>query len=390
MLPFLAEDFPAAILALADGHVFVGQSMGHAGQAVGEVVFNTAMTGYQEILTDPSYCQQIVTLTVPHVGNCGINAEDVESGRIQAAGLVIRDLPPRWSNHRGEQGLGHWLAAAGIVAIAGVDTRQLTRLLRERGAQNGVIVGLQPGEAASKARRDAAVRVARAAPAMSGRDLARVVSTRVPQAWTETAWKPGSGYGQQTDPGFRVVAYDFGIKRNILRLLAERGCAVTVVPAQTPAADVLALRPDGVLLSNGPGDPGATGHAIAAAREIVASGTPTFGICLGHQLAALALGASTFKMAHGHHGVNHPVREVATGRVSITSQNHGFAVDIDTLPANVRVTHLSLFDGSLQGFELTDRPAFFFQGHPEASAGPRDVQPLFDHFIALMQAGQNA
>lgn len=386
MLPSLAEKFPTAILALADGHVFVGQSVGHAGQAVGEVVFNTAMTGYQEILTDPSYRQQIVTLTCPHIGNCGTNREDVESGRIQVAGLVIKDLPRIWSNWRGEQSVSDYLKAEKTVAIAAVDTRQLTRILREHGAQNGAIVGLEKGEAATCERIDTALAAARAAPAIAGMDLARVVSTKTPYGWTETSWTPGKGYGKGGETRYTVVAYDFGVKRNILRLLASRGCDVTVVPAQTPAAKVLAMKPDGVFLSNGPGDPAACDYAVDAVREIVESGTPTFGICLGHQLMALALGGHTFKMTHSHHGVNHPVRSLTDGRVSITSQNHGFAVDTESLPTNAKITYASLFDGTLQGFELTDQPAFCFQGHPEASAGPRDVDRLFDHFVDLMRA----
>ena len=385
MLSSLAGHFPTAILALADGSVFIGESIGATGTTVGEVVFNTALTGYQEILTDPSYRRQIVTLTYPHIGNTGVNAEDVESPHIQAAGLVIRDLPLRYSNHRATQGLAEYLQAAGTVAIAGVDTRQLTRLLRDKGAQNGAIVGLAAGEAATPERMEAALAAARAAPSMAGLDLAREVSTERPYDWNQTVWVQGAGYGTQAAPRFKVVAYDFGVKHNILRMLATRGCQITVVPAQTPAAEVLAMRPDGVFLSNGPGDPEPCDYAIAATREIVASSTPTFGICLGHQIMALAAGAQTFKMANSHHGTNHPVRDLDNGRVSITSQNHGFAVDKDTLPANVRATHLSLFDGTLQGFEYKDQPAFCFQGHPEASSGPQDIGYLFDRFIDRME-----
>ncbi|HMN22203.1 MAG TPA: glutamine-hydrolyzing carbamoyl-phosphate synthase small subunit [Ottowia sp.] len=386
MLSSLAGKFPTAILALADGHVFIGQSIGAPGTTTGEVVFNTAMTGYQEILTDPSYCRQLVTLTYPHIGNTGVNAEDVESPRVQAAGLIIRDLALRFSSYRAERGLSDYLRAEGTVAIAGVDTRQLTRLLRDRGGQNGAILALAAGEAPTQERIDAALAAARAAPPMTGLDLVRQVSTRVPYDWTQTVWQLGQGYGEQTTPRYSVVAYDFGVKHNILRMLAERGCRITVVPAATPAAEVLARQPDGVFLSNGPGDPEPCDYAITATRELIDSGVPTFGICLGHQIMALALGARTFKMVSSHHGTNHPVRDLDNGRVSITSQNHGFAVDLDTLPQRARATHLSLFDGTLQGFAVSDKPAFCFQGHPEASSGPQDIGYLFDRFIDLMAA----
>ncbi len=380
MLPLL----PPAILALADGTVFHGTSIGAPGRTVGEVVFNTALTGYQEILTDPSYCRQIVTLTYPHIGNTGVNDEDAESTRIHAAGLVIRDLPPRSSNFRAQMTLDAYLQREGTVAIAGIDTRRLTRRLRTHGAQNGCIATFAPGTAVGADAIDAAVVAARAAPSMAGLDLAQVVSVRAPYTWTETAWALGSGHRQLADPRYHVVAYDFGIKRNILRLLASRGCRVTVVPARTPADEVLALRPDGVFLSNGPGDPEPCDYAIAATRRLIDAGVPTFGICLGHQIMALASGARTFKMKFGHHGANHPVKDLDSGRVSITSQNHGFAVDADTLPSNLRATHVSLFDGSLQGLARTDRPAFCFQGHPEASPGPHDIAYLFDRFTTLM------
>ncbi len=388
MLSSLEGKFPTAILALADGSVFIGQSIGAAGTAIGEVVFNTSITGYQEILTDPSYCQQIVTLTYPHIGNTGVNEEDVESGRIQAAGLIIKDLPLLASNFRSQQTLSDYLVAEHVVAIAAIDTRQLTRLLRTKGAQNGAIVALAPGEAASSERIDAAIAAARAAPPMVGLDLAKVVSTTKPYEWTQTEWVLGQGYGTQTEARFKVVAYDFGVKKNILRMLAERGCHVTVVPAQTSAAEVLALKPDGVFLSNGPGDPQPCGYAIEATRAIIDKGMPTFGICLGHQIMALASGAKTFKMKFGHHGANHPVKDLDSGRVSITSQNHGFAVDAASLPSHLRATHVSLFDGTLQGFAYVDKPAFCFQGHPEASCGPNDVDYLFDRFVQSMQAAR--
>ena len=386
MLSSLQGTCPPAILALADGSVFIGQSIGAAGATVGEVVFNTAMTGYQEILTDPSYCRQIVTLTYPHIGNYGVNDEDVESAKVQAAGLIIKDLPLLRSNFRAQRTLSDYLRAEGAVAIAGIDTRRLTRILRTQGAQNGAIVGLAEGEAVTGARIDAALAAARAAPPMAGLDLAQVVSTAQPYEWTQTEWRLGSGYGTQPAPQFHVVAYDFGVKHNILRMLAERGCRVTVVPAQTPADAVLRMAPDGVFLSNGPGDPEPCDYAIAAARALIASGRPVFGICLGHQIMALASGAKTYKMKFGHHGANHPVKDLDDGRVSITSQNHGFAVDAKTLPANVRATHVSLFDGTLQGLAYVDKPAFCFQGHPEASPGPHDIGYLFDRFIQSMRA----
>jgi len=376
---------PAAILALADGTVFVGKSIGAQGTTVGEVVFNTAITGYQEILTDPSYCRQIVTLTYPHIGNYGVNAEDVEADQVHAAGLIIKDLPRLASNFRSTETLSQYLMRERTVAIADIDTRRLTRLLRTGGAQNGAIVALAPGQTVTQAVIDEALTAARRAPSMAGQDLARVVSTARPYEWTQTEWRLGQGYGTLQAPRFHVVAYDFGVKKNILRMLAERGCRVTVVPAQTPAAEVRKLRPDGIFLSNGPGDPEPCDYAIAAARELIDAGIPTFGICLGHQIMALASGARTFKMKFGHHGANHPVKDLDTGRVSITSQNHGFAVDTRSLPANLRATHVSLFDGTLQGLARTDRPAFCFQGHPEASPGPHDIAYLFDRFTALME-----
>lgn len=389
MLLSLRGNTPQAILALADGTVYIGNSIGAAGSTVGEVVFNTSMTGYQEILTDPSYCQQIVTLTYPHIGNYGINPEDVESGKVQAAGLIIKDLPLVASNFRSTQSLSPYLVAEGTVAIANIDTRQLTRQLRTQGAQNGCILALASGQTVTKEVIAKAVAAAKAAPNMAGLDLAQVVSSTQSYAWTESEWalfnadgKPG--YGQQTAPKFHVVAYDFGVKKNILRMLAQRGCKVTVVPAKTSAAEVLKLKPNGVFLSNGPGDPEPCDYAIAAAKELIETGIPTFGICLGHQIMALASGAKTFKMKFGHHGANHPVKDLDSGRVSITSQNHGFAVDEKTLPDNMRATHVSLFDNTLQGLERTDRPAFCFQGHPEASPGPSDIGYLFDRFTALM------
>jgi carbamoyl-phosphate synthase small subunit len=380
----LKGNTPQAILALADGTVFLGNSIGISGSTVGEVVFNTAMTGYQEILTDPSYCQQIVTLTYPHIGNYGVNAEDVEAEKVHAAGLIIKDLPLLASNFRSDMPLSDYLVRERTVAIANIDTRKLTRLLRSKGAQNGCILGLGVGEAVTQAFVDKALSAAKAAPSMAGLDLAKVVSVPAAYPWTQAEWKLGQGYGEQNAPRFHVVAYDFGVKKNILRMLSQRGCRVTVVPAQTPAAEVFRLKPDGVFLSNGPGDPEPCDYAIAATRELVESGLPTFGICLGHQIMALASGTKTFKMKFGHHGANHPVKDLDSGRVSITSQNHGFAVDEKTLPPNLRATHVSLFDGTLQGLARTDKPAFCFQGHPEASPGPHDISYLFDRFVALM------
>ncbi len=375
---------PSAILALADGTVFLGTSIGATGSTTGEVVFNTSLTGYQEILTDPSYCRQIVTLTYPHIGNYGVNGEDIEADKVHAAGLIIRDLPLVASNFRSTATLSEYLQREGTVAIADIDTRKLTRLLRTTGAQNGCILALAAGEQPTQARIDQALAAAKAAPSMSGLDLAKVVSTAKTYDWTETEWQLGTGYGKLENPRYHVVAYDFGVKKNILRMLAERGCKVTVVPAQTPASEVRKLNPDGVFLSNGPGDPQPCDYAIAATKELIEAGYPTFGICLGHQIMALASGAKTFKMKFGHHGANHPVKDHDNGRVSITSQNHGFAVDEKTLPANLRATHVSLFDGTLQGLARTDKPAFCFQGHPEASPGPHDIGYLFDRFTALM------
>ena len=386
MLPVL----PPAVLALADGMVFQGTSIGAAGHTVGEVVFNTALNGYQEILTDPSYCRQIVTLTYPHIGSYGVNAEDVESRKVFAAGLVIKDLPLLASNFRSTMTLGEYLKLEGTVAIADIDTRKLTRHLRKHGAKNGSIVACERGTSLGSEQVQEALALARGAPNMTGLDLAKIVSAADPYVWTETEWSLGSGYGKQTAPRFHVVAYDFGVKRNILRMLASRGCRVSVVPAQTPAAEVMALAPDGVFLSNGPGDPEPCDYAIAATRALVERGIPTFGICLGHQILALASGAKTFKMKFGHHGANHPVKDLDSGRVSITSQNHGFAVDEASLPAYLRPTHVSLFDGTLQGLARTDRPAFCFQGHPEASPGPHDIAYLFDRFTALMAQTQHA
>ncbi|HVL75857.1 MAG TPA: glutamine-hydrolyzing carbamoyl-phosphate synthase small subunit [Noviherbaspirillum sp.] len=377
MLPFFSGQSVPAILALADGSTFQGYSIGAPGHTIGEVVFNTAITGYQEILTDPSYSRQIVTLTYPHIGNVGVNCEDVEAEKIHAAGLIIKDLPAVASNFRSEQSLSDYLKSQNVVGIAGIDTRKLTRILREKGAQNGAIL-------AGEADVEKALALARSFPGLNGMDLAKVVSTKEPYVWTQTEWKLGSGYGEQKNPKYHVVAFDYGVKRNILRMLAERGCKITVLPAQSTAAEALALNPDGIFLANGPGDPAPCDYAIAATKEMIERGIPTFGICLGHQLMGLAVGAKTLKMKFGHHGANHPVQDVQTGQVMITSQNHGFAVDPATLPANCRVTHVSLFDGSLQGFELTDKPAFCFQGHPEASPGPTDVAPLFDRFIGLM------
>jgi carbamoyl-phosphate synthase small subunit len=379
-----ATQFPPALLALADGTIFRGKGIGSTGSSVGEVVFNTALTGYQEILTDPSYTRQIVTLTYPHIGNVGVNREDCEASKVYAAGLVIRDLPLVASNFRSEQTLDAYLKAENIVAIADIDTRKLTRILREKGAQAGCLMTGENLDA------DAAIAQARAFPGLAGMDLAKVVSVANAYGWTGGEWRLGKGYQPQQNPKFHVVAYDFGVKRNILRMLAERGCKLTVVPAQTPAKDVLALKPDGVFLSNGPGDPEPCDYAIAAIRELLDTRLPTFGICLGHQLMGLAAGGRTLKMKFGHHGANHPVKDLESGQVMITSQNHGFAVDPATLPANVKVTHVSLFDGSLQGMAWTDRPALCFQGHPEASPGPHDVSYLFDRFITLMEQKKNA
>ena len=375
MLP----SFPPALLALADGTVFRGYAIGAAGHTIGEVVFNTAITGYQEILTDPSYARQIGTLTYPHIGNVGVNGEDVESMKVHAAGLIVRDLPVQASNFRMQRTLAEYLRDEGVVAIAGIDTRRLTRILRDKGAQNGCILAGTDDEAR-------AVELARSFPGLAGMDLAKVVSTAKPYEWAQTEWRLGSGFGAQRSPRYRVVAFDYGVKHNILRMLAERGCQVTVLPAQSSAADALGLNPDGVFLSNGPGDPEPCDYAIAATKEFIDRGVPTFGICLGHQIMGLAVGAKTMKMKTGHHGANHPVKDLGDGRVVITSQNHGFAVDAATLPPNARVTHISLFDGTLQGFELTDKPAFCFQGHPEASPGPHDIGYLFDRFTALMDA----
>lgn len=370
-----------AILALADGSIFRGEAIGADGQTVGEVVFNTAMTGYQEILTDPSYAQQIVTLTYPHIGNTGTTPEDAESDRVWSAGLVIRDLPLVASNWRNTMPLDEYLKANNVVAIAGIDTRRLTRILREKGAQNGCIMA---GDDISE---EAAIAAARAFPGLKGMDLAKEVSTKDTYQWRSSVWDLKSDSHPDvpnSELPYHVVAYDYGVKVNILRMLVERGCHLTVVPAQTPAADVLALNPDGVFLSNGPGDPEPCDYAIQAIKEVLQTEIPVFGICLGHQLLALAAGAKTVKMGHGHHGANHPVQDIDSGVVMITSQNHGFAVDEATLPSNVRAIHKSLFDGTLQGIELTDKDAFSFQGHPEASPGPNDVSPLFDRFIESM------
>lgn len=374
-----------ALLALEDGSLFWGRSIGSAGRSVGEVVFNTAMTGYQEILTDPSYARQLVTLTYPHIGNVGVNTDDEESDKIQCAGLIIRDLPLRPSNYRSEKSLDDYLREQGIVAIADIDTRRLTRILREKGAQSGCLLA---GEQIDE---QAALDAARAFPGLKGMDLAREVTTHRPYEWTQGSWTLEAGLPDAPHPieenlPYHVVAYDYGVKRNILRMLVDRGCRLTVVPAQTPAAEVMKLDPDGVFLSNGPGDPEPCDYAIEAIREIVDSGVAVFGICLGHQLLSLASGAQTVKMKFGHHGANHPVQDLDSGEVMITCQNHGFAVDEQVMPANLYATHRSLFDGSLQGVHRTDRPAFSFQGHPEASPGPHDVAPLFDHFIELIEA----
>jgi carbamoyl-phosphate synthase small subunit len=369
-----------AILALEDGSIFKGVSIGSDGETIGEVVFNTAMTGYQEILTDPSYAKQIVTLTYPHIGNTGVNTEDVESDKIWSAGLVIRNLPLLASSWRSEKPLSEYLEENGIVAIADIDTRRLTRILREKGAQNGCIIA---GDDISE---EKALAAAKSFPGLKGMDLAKEVTRSEQISWTEAEWSLTDGYGEQKESEFHVVAYDFGVKHNILRMLAERGCKLTVVPAKTPAADVLAMSPDGVFLSNGPGDPEPCDYAIAAIKEVLETKVPVFGICLGHQLLALASGAKTEKMKFGHHGANHPVQNLEDKTVMITSQNHGFAVDEASLPECLKATHKSLFDGSLQGIERTDTPAFSFQGHPEASPGPHDVAPLFDRFIDMMKA----
>ena len=374
---------PIAILALADGTIFRGISIGAPGHAIGEVVFNTAMTGYQEILTDPSYARQIVTLTYPHIGNTGANAEDDESARVHAAGLVVRDMPLLSSNFRAQETLAAYLVRQQCVAIAGIDTRQLTRILRENGAQNGAIL-------AGRDDPESALALARSFPGLAGMDLAKVVSVAAPYEWRESVWELGKGYGRIIEARHHVVAFDYGIKRNILRMLAARGCRVTVLPAQASAADALALAPDGIFLSNGPGDPEPCDYAIRASATLIERGLPTFGICLGQQIMALACGARTLKMKFGHHGANHPVHDLETRKVLITSQNHGFAVDPDSLPARCQVTHVSLFDGSLQGFRLSDRPAFCFQGHPEASPGPHDIGYLFDRFVASMERRANA
>ena len=379
-----------AVLVLADGSVFRGSSIGFAGdgaaggKTVGEVVFNTAMTGYQEILTDPSYAGQVVTLTYPHIGNVGANAEDAESRKVFAAGLVIRDLPLASSSWREEEDLATYLARNRVVAIGDIDTRRLTRLLRTKGAQNGCIVTGKPGQRAGDLDEKEALAAAKAAPSMAGQDLAKVVSVREAYDWNGSLWALGTGYRPSGEARFHVVAYDYGVKHNILRNLAERGCRVTVLPATASAKEALALRPDGVFLANGPGDPEPCTYAIEAIREILGSGTPVFGICLGHQLLGLAAGARTAKMKFGHHGANHPVQDLETGRVFITSQNHGFMVDEKTLPANVKATHRSLFDGSLQGIRYVDKPAYSFQGHPEASPGPHEMAVLFDRFVKMM------
>lgn len=371
-----------AILALADGSLFYGTAIGADGETSGEVVFNTAMTGYQEILTDPSYARQMVTLTYPHIGNTGVNEEDVESDRIHAAGLIIRDLPLLASNWRSTNTLDQYLRNNNVVGIADIDTRRLTRILRDKGSQNGAIV------AGADATPERALELAKAFPGLKGMDLAKEVTADKSWQWSQTEWDLSSGYGERTESRFKVVAWDYGVKLNILRMLAARGCDITVVPATTPAADVLAMNPDGIFLSNGPGDPEPCDYAIQAIREVLETETPVFGICLGHQLLALASGAKTLKMGHGHHGANHPVQDLASGTVMITSQNHGFAVDEASLPANIEATHKSLFDGTLQGIRRTDKPAYSFQGHPEASPGPHDVAPLFDEFIRLMNAAR--
>jgi carbamoyl-phosphate synthase small subunit len=378
---FFVTAFPPALLALADGTVFHGKSIGAAGSTTGEVVFNTSMAGYQEILTDPGYCKQIVMFTYPHIGNTGVNDEDMESARVQAAGLIIRDLPILPCNFRMTQKLDDWLRAENVVAIAGIDTRKLTRLLREKGAQAGCIV---TGELGVKLDSEAAIAAARAFSGLTGMDLAKTVTTSKSFEWTESEWRLGEGFGKQDSPRWHVVAFDFGVKRNFLRMLASRGCRLTVVPAATSAGEVLAMKPDGVFLSNGPGDPEPCDYAVAAIREIVAAKVPTFGISLGHQLLALASGAKTMKMKFGHHGANHPVKDLETGQVLITGQSNGFSVDPAAVPDNLRVTHVSLFDGSIQGIARTDAPAFSFQGYPESTSGPPNMTHLFDRFINLL------
>lgn len=375
------NELKPALLALADGSIFKGVSIGVEGQTVGEVVFNTAMTGYQEILTDTSYREQMVTLTYPHIGNVGTNADDAESDRVQLAGLIIREVPRPHSNFRSTQDFREYLRENKVVAIAGIDTRRLTRLLRDKGTQNGCII-------AGKISEKAALKAAQDFPGLKGMDLAKVVTASKPYEWTEATWVGPDEKRTPVPARFHIVAYDFGVKRNILRMLVDRGCKVTVVPAQTSAAEVLKLKPDGVMLSNGPGDPEPCDYAIAAVREFIVRKLPTFGICLGHQIMGLAVGAKTLKMKFGHHGANHPVQDIESGRVLITSQNHGFAVDEASLPANVKITHKSLFDGSLQGIALTDAPAFSFQGHPEASPGPQDVDYLFDRFVTMMESAR--
>ena len=394
MPPVVVDSRPVAALVLADGTIFRGRSIGAAGEALGELVFNTAMTGYQEILTDPSYAGQIVTLTYPHVGNTGVNDDDVEATRVHAAGLVIRDLPVRASSFRAQRTLSSYLQDEGVVGIADVDTRKLTRILRQSGAQAGCIVAAEADRILDESVIERALHRARSYEGMAGRDLAKVVSVNRPYQWREGSWRlvraDGTpGFVARNSSRFHVVAYDYGVKQNILRLMADRGCRISTVPAQTPAAEVLRLKPDGVFLANGPGDPEPCTYAVEATREFVARKVPTFGICLGHQILGLAVGARTLKMKFGHHGANHPVLDVDTRRVYITSQNHGFAVDENTLPANARVTHVSLFDGSLQGFALTDAPAFCFQGHPEASPGPHDICDLFDRFIQSMESAHD-
>ncbi len=385
----LLPQYPAALLALADGTVFRGYSIGAAATTVGEVVFNTAMTGYQEILTDPSYRSQMVTLTYPHIGNTGVTPEDAESDRIHVSALIVRDLPRRLSNWRARGDLRDYLQRARVPGIAGIDTRALTRRLRDAGAQGGCLVAVAEGEPQPDA--DAAIAAARAFPGLAGMDLAREVTTQAPYRWQGGTWSLEGGHAESATERFKVVALDFGVKQNILRLLADRGCAIEVLPAQAGVDDILARRPDGLFLSNGPGDPEPCDYAISTAAELIDRGLPTFGICLGHQIMALASGARTVKMKNGHHGANHPVKDLDTGRVLITSQNHGFAVDEASLPSNLRLTHRSLFDGSVQGVARTDRPAFCFQGHPEASPGPHDIRYLFDRFVTMMEeAGSKA